>query len=564
MLSHLHIRNFAIIDEVELDFSAGMTVVTGETGAGKSILLDALGLVLGDRADSTSVQPGARRAEVTAEFELPRDGAVGEWLTANELDDEDHCVLRRTVAAEGRSKGFINGRPAPLGQLRELGEQLVDIHGQHEHQSLRHREAQRALLDDFGAHADLLEAVRRAWREWRDTERELADLSRDGQDIDQRLDLLSHQVDELDALELRADELGELDAEQRRLAHAGQLLETCQRCLATLHEDEASIHTRLSRIAGDLEQVVAFDAGLEQPAELVDNARIQAEEAASGLRAVADRIEMDPARLEWVEQRLASIHELARKHQVAPEDLPATGERLRAERDALARAGERGAQLRARVEHARDEWIEAAAGLSAAREEAGKQLGAAVTAEMQALGMGGGRFEVELRVEDNPEPAPEGADRIEFRVTANPGQAPLPLRKVASGGELSRISLAIQMIGSRAAGIPTQIFDEVDAGIGGKIAAIVGTKLRALADQRQVLCVTHLPQVAARAHQHMRVLKHSDGAAVATRLDELSGDSRVEEVARMLGGERITDQSRAHAREMLAGEDRTAGAQGTG
>ncbi len=560
MLKHLQIRDFAIIEELELEFEAGLTALTGETGAGKSILLDALGLVLGDRADSTAVRNGARRAEITAEFDLTQQNAVAAWLAEQELDDGALCQLRRVVASEGRSRGFVNGTPVPLATLRDLGEQLVDIHGQHEHQSLRHGQAQRRLLDAYGSHEDELDTVRNHYEAWRHSRERLQRLGGSADDRQQRLELVHYQLAELEALDLEVGEIEQLEAEQRRLANAGRLLETCERGLALLHDEEGSVQARLVQVANSLGEVATFDTAIESAAELTENARIQIEEAASTLRSAAERVELDPGRHEWVEQRLSAIHELARKHRTEPEQLLAVQGELQTERDELEQADADAAGLEEALAAAQAAWRSAAEELTRARQTAASALGEAVTAAMQTLGMEGGRFAVEVQTSEAATPSASGADRVELRVAANPGQTPAPLHKVASGGELSRISLAIQLITSASAGIPTQIFDEVDAGIGGSTAAMVGAKLRALGAQRQVLCVTHLPQVAACGHHHLQVSKEACGDSVTTRLEELTGDTRVEEIARMLGGQRITDKSRQHAREMLAGNDQAASA----
>ena len=551
MLTRIHIRDFAIIDELELELGAGMTALTGETGAGKSILLDALGLVLGDRADSQAVRGDARRAEITAEFDLDGLDAVREWLAEQELDDEGECVLRRTVGADGRSRGYVNGRPAPMATLRELGEQLVDIHGQHEHQSLLRRDAQRALLDHFGGHDEALDAVARAHADWRAARERLDRLGGDPGERAERIDLLRYQVQELDTLALAADEPEELAAEQRRLANAGELLEAGQRALAALYDDDVSAHGRLSAAAADLERLGAYDDALQPAAEMVGQALIQCDEAVTAVREYVQRADIDPARLEAVDQRLSAIHELARKHRVEPDALPGRTEALRAELDELEHADERAAALERELEELASSYRAAAEALTAARREAAARLGRAVTEAMQELGMAGGELEVRVTQRDDAAFSGGGLDEVEFRVTANPGQPLAPLRRVASGGELSRISLAIQMIGSVEAGIPTQIFDEVDAGIGGRVAAVVGDHLRRLGDHHQVLCVTHLAQVAASAHHHLQVSKAASEGTTLTRLATLDEGERVEEIARMLGGRSITDQSRAHARELL-------------
>ncbi len=552
MLKHIHIRDFAIIDELELELGPGMTALTGETGAGKSILLDALGLVLGDRADSQTVRPGAERAEINAEFDTADHPAVAEWLADNDLDADGDCSLRRVVGADGRSRGYINGRKSPLTLLRELGEQLVDIHGQHEHQSLLRRDAQRVLLDGFGGCDDALAAVEETWREWRDTRARLERLGSSGEDRAERLELLRYQVEELDQLGLSTEDIEHTDAEQRRLANAGQLIEGCQQALTLLYDDDRSAHGLLTGANDAIESLAGHDERLGSAVEMIANALIQCDEAATALRAYAADAELDPDRLAEVEERLSTIHDLARKHRVEPTELPALAERLRAELDELEHADERAAEVEREVEALEGTWRERAQALHEARERAGQILAEQVTAAMQELGMAGGAFDCAIRARDDGRPGPTGFDEVEFRVTANPGQPLAPLKRVASGGELSRISLAIQMIGSGRAGIPTQIFDEVDAGIGGGVAAVVGDRLRALGAHRQVLCVTHLAQVAASAHHHLQVSKSADSDETRARLQALATEERIEEIARMLGGRRITDQSRAHARELLA------------
>ena len=555
MLKQLHIRDFAIIDELELELGEGMTALTGETGAGKSILLDALGLVLGDRADTATVRDGARRAEVTADFDLDDQGTVAAWLAERELDDGDACQLRRVIGADGRSRGFVNARPVPLTTLRELGEQLVDIHGQHAHQSLRHPAAQRRLLDALGDLDAERAHVRECHQAWRARRERLQRLGESASERSERLDLLRYQVGELEALELGEEELESLEAEQRRLANAGRLLEACQRGLALLYDAEGSAQAQVAQVVNELGEVADLDRDLDAAAEMAENARIQIEEGAGALRAAAERVELDPERQQWVEHRLSAIHEIARKHRRAPEELGRVQAELRAELDELEQAHDDAGELERAVDEAAAQWRQAAEQLSRSRHTAAARFSEAVTAEMQHLGMAGGSFVIEVDSDAAASPSAEGLDRVEFRVSANPGQALAPLHKFASGGELSRISLAIQLVGSAVAGIPTQIFDEVDAGVGGSTAAKVGAKLRALGDQRQVLCVTHLPQVAACAHHHLLVTKHTRDEGVETSLEALSDDMRVEEIARMLGGQRITDRSRQHAREMIADSD---------
>jgi len=551
MLTRIAIRNFAIIDTLELELGAGMTALTGETGAGKSILLDALGLVLGDRADAQAVRSGAKRAEISAEFDLTGQQAVRDWLADNELDDEDDCLVRRTVGTDGRSRGYINGRPAPMATLRQLGEQLVDIHGQHEHQSLLHRDAQRALLDHFGGLSGELDAVAQRFDAWVEAHERRQRLVGDPDERAERMDRLRYQVQELESLAVSPDEPDELAAEHRRLANAGELIGAAQRALGALYDDEVSAHGRLSAAAADIERLRELDDEVASIEEMVSQALIQCDEAASAVRAHIEHTDMDPQRLETVEQRLTAIHDLARKHRVEPRELPDRTDALKSELDELEHADERAAELERELGELERSYRDAAERLNQARLAAAERLGEQVTAAMQDLGMAGGRFEVRVTQRDEPNPNRHGLDEVEFRVTANPGQPPAPLRRVASGGELSRISLAIQMIGSVEAGIPTQIFDEVDAGIGGRVAAVVGDHLRRLGARHQVLCVTHLPQVAASAHHHVQVSKATAADSTTTELRPLDSAERVDEIARMLGGRHITEQSRAHARELL-------------
>lgn len=551
MLTRIHIRDFAIIDELELELAGGMTALTGETGAGKSILLDALGLVLGDRGEAGVIRSGARRAEISAEFDLAQLPQVGEWLRGQDLDEEGDCQVRRTINADGRSKGYINGRPAQMSMLRELGEQLVDIHGQHEHQSLLRREVQRDLLDAFGELGPLCAAVRECHAEWEEVHARLQRLGTDAATRGERIDLLRYQVQELEALDLQSGEMDALDQEHRRLANAGQLLETCHALLERLHDGDVSAHGLLARSGQDLEALAAIDPRLDTANGLVQSALIQCDEAVGTIRDHVEGTELDPARLEQLEQRLGAIHDLARKHRVEPDALVERAERLRTELDELEHAEERAAELEQRLEHCADAYREAAGRLTEARREAGARLDRQIEAAMHELGMPGGCFVTGIEPRGDERFSPNGMDSIEFRVSANPGQPPAPLRRVASGGELSRISLAIQLIGSRRTGIATQIFDEVDAGIGGAVAATVGERLHAVGRYRQVLCVTHLAQVAAQADHHLRVTKTAADSRTHTELAPLQAEDRIEEIARMLGGRRVTDQSRAHARELL-------------
>ncbi|MDX1604615.1 MAG: DNA repair protein RecN [Candidatus Competibacterales bacterium] len=549
MLCHLQLRDFAIVDSLEIDFSAGLHALTGETGAGKSIVVDALGLLLGDRADSASVRPGAERAELAASFDLSEAGAARAWLAEHALEANSDCHLRRVINAGGRSRCYINGSSQPLSAVRELGNLLVDIHSQHEHQSLLRREVQRQLLDDYGAHAALLAETGTHYHHWRECTRRLETLEQAERDRDARLDLLRYQIGELEALAPTTAEPDELAREHQRLEHAGRLLEGCRDALAALYEADDSVHGRLGQWSSELQRLAALDDSLQPVVELLDSARIQLEEAGSALNQYGSGLDLDPAHLQQVSERLDSYYTLARKHRCEPGELDRVLDTLLAERDALADSEHQRERLRAERDRAREAYDQAATHLSRQRARAGARLGERISAAMQELGMQGGRFRVALA--PRAAPSPQGQDEIEFEVSANPGQPPQPLARVASGGELSRISLAIQVIAADSARIPTLVFDEVDTGIGGGVAEVVGRRLRELGTTRQVLCVTHLPQVAAQAHAHYLISKSTDAGTTRTRLQRLDPEQRTEELARMLGGLRLTRRTLAHAREML-------------
>lgn len=557
MLLSLHIRDFAIIDELEIDLAEGMTALTGETGAGKSILLDALGLLLGDRADADSVRHGAERAEVSADFAIADLPAVQDWLQAQSLDRDGSCQIRRVVSREGRSRAYINGTPAPVQSLKQLGEQLVDIHGQHEHQSLMRPAAQRQLLDAHGRHTALLEALAQTYRSWQETLGRIEAIVGADRERDSRLEFMRFQLAELEELALGDDELAALHDEQRRLANAGELIETCERCLQHLYDDdEQAAYTHISRALRDMAAVADTDPSVNEIPECLDNALVQLREAVDTLRHYRDGLEPDPERLQQVEQRLELIHRLARKHRIEAEQLPAFSARLQQELAQLEQAGQTLDQLEAQRETLQADYLRLAGKLHRARQQTARTLGEAVSERMQALGMAGGRFVIDVSTRDDARHAEHGTDRVEFRVSANPGQPLRPLTRVASGGELSRISLAIQVIAAQATPIPTRVFDEVDSGIGGGTAETVGSLLRRLGAGRQVLCVTHLPQVASQAHHHLQVSKSTGAESTRTRLRRLEDKERVEEIARMLGGRKITASTRQHAEEMLklAGE----------
>lgn len=552
MLKHLHIRNFALVETLELDFEAGMTVLSGETGAGKSILLGALGLTLGDRADSGVVRHGGDRAEISATFDTAGLPAIQAWLAERELDMGDECILRRTVSSDGRSRAFINGQPSPAQSLRELGEQLVDIHGQHAHQSLLKRDIQRRLLDSFAGQNELVRETTAAYRQWQRLNEEYLTLKHASSERDSRLELLRYQVGELDALKLEPDELGALDEEHDRLANANRLLESAQRAVTLLYDnDDQSITSLLERTLNELLELKDHDPALSSSCELLEGAVIQAKEATTELRHYADNMELDPERLNAVEQRLAAIHDVARKHRIDPQQLPSLLQQLQQELDDLEQAGSRLDGMEEAIESALTQYRTLAEKLSKERHKAATALARQVSSNMRELGMGDGRFDISLTPLETT-PAPNGLESVEFQVSANSGQPLRPLSKVASGGELSRISLAIQVITAGQEGIPTLIFDEVDVGVGGGVAEMVGRQLRDLGESRQVLCVTHQPQVASQGHHHYLISKRSTGDETHTGVTRLDGETRVAEIARMSGGVRITDQTLEHARELIA------------
>jgi len=554
MLSHIHIRNFAIVDQLDLDFNANLSVLTGETGTGKSILIDALGLVLGDRADSEMVRHGSARAEICATFELHDAEQAAAWLHTNELDDDSNsgeCQLRRTITKEGRSKAYINGRPTTLQMMRELGEQLVDIHGQHEHQSLVKRDEQRRLLDHYADHKPLTNEVATTFRQWQKISREFETLNEAARSRDQQMTLLRHQTEELQALNLTTSSLQKLEDEHKRLANAGQLINTYQSALTTLDDDDHAIAPKLQQISAQLQPLLDSDKQLTTVIEMIEGAAIQIDEATHELRQQLDTLELDPQRLNEVDQQLSDIHDAARKHRIRPKELPDHYQTLCNELASLNNADATLDQLEKEIEEKSAQYQKLASRLRKGRRSAAKKLNKLVSDNMHKLGMPGGEFEITVTPREDDKFTVHGTEKIEFLVKTNPNQTAKALSKVASGGELSRISLAIQVITSQQGGIPTLIFDEVDVGIGGRVAEIVGQKLRELGTSRQALCVTHLPQVAALGHHHLQVQKQLSAMHVETQVQTLNETARNEEIARMLGGIEITAQTRAHANEMI-------------
>ncbi|RLQ23627.1 DNA repair protein RecN [Seongchinamella sediminis] len=549
MLSHISISNYTIVSALEMEFAPGMTVITGETGAGKSIMLDALGLCLGDRADPKAVRHGCDRADITATFDISNIPAARNWLQSRDLTGGDDCILRRVITTEGRSRAYINGSTCTLQDCAQLGAMLIDIHSQHAHQSLLRKPVQRALLDAYAGQQQLASQVEQLASAWLRAQRELELLAGSRDEHTARAQLLAYQVDELNALALQEGELAELEQEQRTLANAEQILSSAHAALELCEEQESGTRRALQLLAGDVNSGAAI-AGAR---ELLDSAAIQLNEARSEIERHIDGVEINPERLADVEQRLEAIYDVARKHRVMPEDVIATHQHLEEELQSLSGSGERIDELAAEMAKLAAEYHTAAGKLGKQRQKAGKKLVAAAQGILATLAMAQCTLEIALRPRDDAAPHPHGREDIEFLISTNPGAAPQPLGKIASGGELSRISLAIQVVTASAGTVPSMVFDEVDVGIGGAVAEVVGRLLRGLAAQAQVLCVTHLPQVAAQGQQHLQVNKTADRKSVHTDLSQLDADGRIDEIARMLGGVKITEQTLAHAREMLEG-----------
>jgi DNA repair protein RecN (Recombination protein N) len=548
MLQHLTIRDFVIVDRLELSFLAGFGALTGETGAGKSILIDALALALGERADAGVVRSGCDKAEVAATFDITAQPQVGDWLRANDLDGDDELLLRRVVDAGGRSRAYINGSPATVQQLREVGEWLVDIHGQHAHQSLLRSEAQRTLLDSHAGLSGLAREVGAAWKIWRDAEQMLRTASEGADTLQREREQLQWQIGELDALAFGDDEWATLDVEHRRLGHAASLIEGAQYALAVLSDDDGACERQIDGVATRLGNLAEYDPALAEVAALIGSVQAELSDAVSTLRRYADRADLDPTRLAQVERRMDAVMSHSRKYRVQPVELPGL---LAGWRQRLAELDEAAdlAALETKVAAARKDYLAQAEKLSAGRKKAASEMGKAVSEIMRQLALSSGRFEVALvPVADG---AVYGLEQIEFRIGGLAGNEAKPMAKVASGGELSRISLAIQVLTSRSASVPTLIFDEVDVGIGGGVAEIVGRLLRELGSERQVLCVTHLPQVAAQANWQWQVSKATRDGITLSAIQPLDDAGRIQEIARMLGGVEISDITLQHAQELL-------------
>ena len=553
MLQTISLRDFVIVDQLELDFASGFTVLTGETGAGKSILLDALSLVLGERADSSQIREGSNRAEISALFRIDAEliQSFGQWLDAQGFPLEDNgqsLLLKRTIESNGRSRAFINGSVATLTQLREAGDQLVDIHGQHAHQLLLKGGAQRELLDRHAGLLPLATEVAQAFKTLNDSRRRLEQAENAGQDVERERERLQWQLEELTELAPQEGEWINIQSEHARLANGAKLIGGCQEAIDILSDADNSLESSLSKVCGNISALAEHDQALSGISESLESAQIQLDEAIHGLNRYLQKIDLDPARLEQVEERMQALHSTSKKYRTEVEALPTllleTTERL----EALT-ASQNMDALREKVKQEEAAYLKLAKQLSQKRSKAATDLGQLVTDAMQNLSMAGGRLEIALS--PLQEGGSHGLEQIEFLVAGHVGSTPRSLAKVASGGELARISLAISVITSKASFIPTLIFDEVDAGIGGAVAETVGKLLHQLGQSHQILCVTHLPQVAAQGNHHLKVSKSQSGDKTVSQVQPLGRTERVEEVARMLGGATITDTTRRHARELL-------------
>ncbi|MFW5451026.1 MAG: DNA repair protein RecN [Methylophagaceae bacterium] len=552
MLMNLSVRNLTIADDLELSFSPGMTSLTGETGAGKSILVDAMSLVLGDRADSKMIRHNCDRAEIEATFNSSNNPALKQWLAEQELNEDDLCHLRRTISRDGRSKAYINGRAVPLSQLREVSERAIDIHGQHAHQSLVRSETQRLLLDTVANTKPLLNDLSKSYKQWQATQQQLTELQQQSQQHTARLELLHYQVNELESVDLADDTIQQLIEGQQQLAHASQLMNSSEASLNQLFEQEqGSAYGLISNVLIDLEKLQDIEPQFSNIVEILNSTVAQLDECRSELRHYLDNIDLDPTKLDEIELQLAKLHDLARKHHVEIEALPAHYQQLCEELTNLTNLDSHSEQLQLQVTEQQQHCRSLCQKISLQRQQAAPKLADKISQSIQQLAIPGGYIEFDISPLANQHFNETGSDTIQLLVSTNPGQPAAELGKVASGGELARISLAIQVVTAGTRSVPTLVFDEVDVGIGGGIAEIVGNHLRQLASTQQVICITHLPQVAAQAHQQLQVSKKQADNSTYIELAELNSEQRIEEIARMLGGVTLTEKTRLHAQEML-------------
>lgn len=552
MLTQLTIHNFAIVRDLEIDFRRGMTTITGETGAGKSIAIDALGLCLGNRGDANMVRPGAQRADLCARFFLTDTEMATQWLVAHELDNHNECLLRRTITLDGRSRGFINGTAVPLSQLRELGALLIQIHGQHAHQRLLDSHHQKSLLDAYANQQDLLSQMRQSWQTWHDSCQQLAMFQKQMQERESRQQLLDYHLKELSEFLPVQGEFEDIEHEYKQLANYGQFLSLGENALQILSDsDHANILSLLNMAKNELAELASLDNKFSSLLEMLEDASIQVSEASDELRHYCSQYELDPNRLFELEQRISKQISLARKHHIVPEALPELYVQLLEEQEKIANQNEDCEMLSEQVQHDYQQALLCAQALHDVRLEYAHELSHLITNSMHQLSMPHGRFTIDLRFTPEHLQA-DGASRVEFNVTTNPGQPHQALAKVASGGELSRIALAIQVITAKKMDTPALIFDEVDVGISGPTAAIVGRLLRELGESTQVMCVTHLPQVAGCGHHHFYVSKETNGIETETHMQLLDKKARLQEIARLLAGNAVTKNTLANAKELLA------------
>ncbi len=551
MLAHLSVNNFAIVKSLQLELSQGMTTITGETGAGKSIAIDALGLCLGGRAESNMVRQGEEKTEVCAAFLLDNNLHATRWLEDNELLEGNECILRRIITKEGRSRAFINGSPVPLAQLKAIGQLLINIHGQHAHQQLMKADHQMLMLDQYAGHQDLLVATRHAYQQWRLARNELKQLEENSQANQAQLQLLEYQIKELNELAIGEEEFADLEQEHKRLSNSGELVEHCQQAIDLLYENnEVNALNLLQSVNHALISLAELDSKLAELPNMLSEAMIQLEETNHELRAYLDNIDVDPEQMAYIEQRYSKVMSLARKHHIAPEELYPHHQSLLAEVEKLDCSDEKLAALALDVDAKHACFIQQAEKLHQSRNRYSKELDKLISQSMHELSMEKAKFHIELQF-DPQHSSPLGCDSIAFQVSTNPGQPLEALSKVVSGGELSRISLAIQVITAQKVDTPSLIFDEVDVGISGPTAAVVGRMLRKLGESTQVICVTHLPQVAGCGHQQLFVSKQSKAGKTETKMLKLDDTQRIEELARLLGGSEITSTTLANAKELL-------------
>lgn len=552
MLNHLHISNFAIVRALELDWRKGMTTITGETGAGKSIALDALSLCLGERADGSIVRPSADKADIVATFDVTHLESAKHWLHGQDLAMGNECIVRRVVSSEGRSRAYINGVQVPAQQLKALGQHLLSIHGQHAHQLLLKNDYQRQLVDAFADNSEALQECRSCHKIWLDLKHDYAKLQQSQQQREAQRQLLEYQVAELNQFAPSEHEFSELENEQQKLSHSHSLIQTSQQALQLLTDNDDGNSYQLVRQAGHLlEDYLEVDSDLQPMYQSLQDALIQLEEASRELRRYSEKVDVDPERLQEIDRRLSQWLQLARKHQIAPEQLFVHHQQLLEQLQALAGDDDRLNELTTEIQEAQQHYAQAAEKLTLLRQDSALKLSALIAKSMAELSMPNARFHVSVDSQGIERASKEGWDQVEFLVSTNPGQPLQALHKVASGGELSRISLAIQVILAGNVTTPTLIFDEVDVGISGPVAAGVGRLLRQLGDSTQVICVTHLPQVASQGHQQLFVEKYTDGIATETRIRTLTDEERVQEIARLLAGENVSANAIANARELL-------------